>query len=65
MVLIFKKLDYKNMMQAFAVCKRWNEIINGFELLKVKHFCKYTFSHFLGLNTLMLDLNQFQCSKAP
>ena len=53
------------MMQAFAVCKRWNEIINGFELLKVKHFCKYTFSHFLGLNTLMLDLNQFQCSKAP
>ena len=48
-VFIFKKLDYKSMMHAYGVCKTWNKIINTFELLKVKNFCKYNITRYIML----------------
>ena len=39
-VFIFKKLDYRSMLQAQRVCKKWNEIINGFGLFNINNFGK-------------------------
>ena len=37
------------MMHAYGVCKTWNKIINTFELLKVKNFCKYNITRYIML----------------
>ena len=50
-VLIFKKLDYKSMLQAQGVCKKWNQIITGFGLLNVKNFREYISFIFLRMYT--------------
>ena len=58
-VLIFKKLDYKSMLQAQGVCKRWNKIITGFGLLNVKNFREYISFIFLR-DTFLQILHRFK-----
>ena len=42
-VMILKKLDYKSLTISRGTCKKWRTVIDGFELLSVKNFCKFYF----------------------
>ena len=40
-VMILKKLDYKSLIISRGTCKKWRTVIDGFELLSMKNFCKF------------------------
>ena len=42
-VMILKKLDYKSLTTARDTCTKWRNVIDGFELLSMKNFCKLYF----------------------
>ena len=42
-VMILKKLDFKSMALARGTCTEWRNVIDGFELLTLKNFCKCLF----------------------
>ena len=41
MILILKKLNYKNLSYVRSTCRRWKDIIHGFDLLKLTNFSKH------------------------
>ena len=40
-VMILKMLDYKSLTISRGTCKKWRTVIDGFELLSMKNFCKF------------------------
>ena len=45
-VMILKMLDFKSLAMARGTCTEWRNVIDGFELLSLKNFCKCLFSPF-------------------
>ena len=41
MILILKKLNYKSLSYVRSTCRRWKDIIHGFDLLKLTNFSKH------------------------
>ena len=39
-VMILKKLDFKSLTMSRGICASWRRIVDGFELLSLKNFCK-------------------------
>ena len=39
-VMILKKLDFKSLTMIRDICITWRRIVDGFELLSLKNFCK-------------------------
>ena len=39
-VMILKKLDFKSLTMSRGICTSWRRIVDGFELLSLKNFCK-------------------------
>ena len=54
---ILKKLDYKSLCSARRICKRWKEIIDGFELVE-KAFGKHLLKMFIYELEKNLDLTR-------
>ena len=41
LVMIFKKLDYKSLGLAHKTCKKWRNLIEGFNLFSLRNFSKF------------------------
>ena len=57
-VMILKKLDYKSLIISRGTCKKWRSVIDGFELLSIKNFCKF----YLFRKCLLKHVNQQKSS---
>ena len=56
-VMILKMLDFKSLTMARGTCTEWRNVIDGFELLSLKNFCKCLFSLFSSI--IYSTFNQF------
>ena len=59
-VMILKKLDFKSMALARGTCTEWRNVIDGFELLSLKNFCKcllnpLSFNHLYNLQSICIS----------
>ena len=41
LVIIFRKLDYKSLTLAHEICKKWRNLIEGFNLFNLRNFSKF------------------------
>ena len=60
-VMILKKLDYNSLTISRDTCTKWRAVIDGFELLSMKNFCKFYMFH----NLLLEHINQQKSLSFP
>ena len=54
-VMILKKLDFKSLAMARGTCTEWRNVIDGFELLSLKNFCKFLLFSAISFNLFNLQ----------